>query len=204
MSSFGPDAEYDVIVVGGGINGLTAATYLQKSGLQGRMLRAQARSGRRLLHRGGDASGRQGEPLRLQPDHALVARLRGPRAREVRPRDADLQRVGNVPPVQGPKRGDVQLLQRSKAVRALAEHQRPRRRDLQDRLQLLRADARPRPPWDSSSLQATQGPEEIGGPRRHDSTSCASIIPEIPRKRPRARRHRAREAVYQDEKIRTA
>ncbi|MBW2230656.1 MAG: NAD(P)/FAD-dependent oxidoreductase [Deltaproteobacteria bacterium] len=33
MSS-GPDSEYDVIVVGGGINGLTAAIYLQKSGLQ--------------------------------------------------------------------------------------------------------------------------------------------------------------------------
>ena len=29
----GPDREYDVIVIGGGINGLTAATYLQKSGL---------------------------------------------------------------------------------------------------------------------------------------------------------------------------
>ena len=29
----GPDREYDVIVVGGGINGLTAANYLQKSGL---------------------------------------------------------------------------------------------------------------------------------------------------------------------------
>ena len=34
MSSPGPDREYDVIVVGGGINGLTAATYLQKSGLR--------------------------------------------------------------------------------------------------------------------------------------------------------------------------
>jgi phytoene dehydrogenase-like protein len=33
MSKVGPDQEYDVIVVGGGINGLTAATYLQKSGL---------------------------------------------------------------------------------------------------------------------------------------------------------------------------
>jgi phytoene dehydrogenase-like protein len=33
-SSSGPDREYDVIVVGGGINGLTAATYLQKSGLR--------------------------------------------------------------------------------------------------------------------------------------------------------------------------
>jgi phytoene dehydrogenase-like protein len=32
MSS-GPDSEYDIIVVGGGINGLTAAIYLQKSGL---------------------------------------------------------------------------------------------------------------------------------------------------------------------------
>lgn len=30
----GPESEYDVIVIGGGINGLTAATYLQKSGLQ--------------------------------------------------------------------------------------------------------------------------------------------------------------------------
>jgi len=30
----GPEPAYDVIVVGGGINGLTAATYLQKSGLQ--------------------------------------------------------------------------------------------------------------------------------------------------------------------------
>lgn len=30
----GPDATYDVIVVGGGINGLTTATYLQKSGLK--------------------------------------------------------------------------------------------------------------------------------------------------------------------------
>jgi phytoene dehydrogenase-like protein len=33
MSS-GPEKEYDVIVVGGGINGLTTAIYLQKSGLQ--------------------------------------------------------------------------------------------------------------------------------------------------------------------------
>jgi phytoene dehydrogenase-like protein len=33
-SSGGPEAAYDVIVVGGGINGLTAAAYLQKSGLR--------------------------------------------------------------------------------------------------------------------------------------------------------------------------
>jgi phytoene dehydrogenase-like protein len=32
----GPEREYDVIFVGGGINGLTAACYLQKSGLRGR------------------------------------------------------------------------------------------------------------------------------------------------------------------------
>ena len=30
----GPENQYDVIVVGGGINGLTAAIYLQKSGLK--------------------------------------------------------------------------------------------------------------------------------------------------------------------------
>ncbi|MBW2421276.1 MAG: FAD-dependent oxidoreductase [Deltaproteobacteria bacterium] len=30
----GPEKEYDVIVVGGGINGLTTAIYLQKSGLK--------------------------------------------------------------------------------------------------------------------------------------------------------------------------
>jgi phytoene dehydrogenase-like protein len=34
MSGAGPDREYDVIIVGGGINGLTAACYLQKSGLR--------------------------------------------------------------------------------------------------------------------------------------------------------------------------
>ena len=33
MAGSGPKREYDVIVVGGGINGLTAACYLQKSGL---------------------------------------------------------------------------------------------------------------------------------------------------------------------------
>jgi len=34
MASAGPEREYDVIVIGGGINGLTAAIYLQKSGLR--------------------------------------------------------------------------------------------------------------------------------------------------------------------------
>jgi phytoene dehydrogenase-like protein len=34
MSGSGPEQEYDVVVVGAGINGLTAATYLQKSGLK--------------------------------------------------------------------------------------------------------------------------------------------------------------------------
>ncbi len=53
MADTGPEREYDVIVGGGGINGLTAACYLQKSGLRVACFERKLEAGLDVLRRRG-------------------------------------------------------------------------------------------------------------------------------------------------------
>ena len=72
---------YDVIVVGGGHNGLTAACYLAKAGTEGPGAGGARRGRRRLRHEGGRRAGVPAQlPLELPRDHPHGAGLPRPRA----------------------------------------------------------------------------------------------------------------------------
>jgi phytoene dehydrogenase-like protein len=106
--------DYDVVVIGGGHNGLVAAAYLAKAGPAHRRLRAPARRGRR----GGERA-----PVRARL-HGHVAVLRRQPAAAPLVRDLDLERHGYAVYPQGPyfaPRVDGRYLQLPGPDRAAAE-----------------------------------------------------------------------------------
>jgi len=198
----GPEREYDVIVVGGGVNGLTVAIYLQKSGLSVACFEGKLEAGagcctEEVMH--------PGVKVNLCACN-LVTHWSPAYA------DLELEKFGLEMLTSSewgmfhPFKDRTAVMFNSWNARKQYEHWKSIN---EHDAELFKTAYNVMAPMmvdtihGSMFTQATQSPDEVAGPGGL-ATALRSIIPEIPENAHELDGIGLAEAVYQDEKIRTA
>jgi phytoene dehydrogenase-like protein len=198
----GPEREYDVIVVGGGINGLTAAIYLQKSGLSVACFEGKLEAGAGCCT---EEVMRPGVKVNLCACNmvTLWSPVYG---------DLELEKFG-LEMLTSSEWGMFHPFKDRTAVlfnsfnannqyehwKSINEHDAELFKTVYNIMAPMYADSM------QSTLytQPTQGPEEAAGPGSL-ATAMRALIPAIPENAHEIDGIELAEAVYEDEKIRTA
>jgi len=198
----GPEREYDVIVVGGGINGLTAAIYLQKSGLSVACFEHKLEAGagcctEEVMHPG----------VKVNLCACNMVTLWSPVYG-----DLELEKFG-LEMLTSSEWGMFHPFKDRTAVmfnswnaakqyehwKTISEHDAEVFKTVYNIMGPMFADSM----QSSMYTQATQGPDEVSGPGGL-VTALRTLIPSIPENAHAIDGIELAEAVYEDEKIRTA
>jgi phytoene dehydrogenase-like protein len=198
----GPEREYDVIVVGGGINGLTAAIYLQKSGLSVACFEGKLEAGagcctEEVMHPG----------VKVNLCACNMVTLWSPVYGDLELEKFGLEMLtssewGMFHPFKDRTAVMFNSFSAAKQYehwKSINEHDAEVFKTMYNIMAPMYADSMQAAMY----TQATQGPEEAAGPGGL-ATALRTLIPSIPENAHELDGIELAEAVYEDEKIRTA